>query len=72
MFNTSEEKRLGSLRLLREGTAADSVQEATADVAAGSHQPQQHLGRSVADCVVGFFVIFLRMDFQVGKEDVCV
>lgn len=34
MFNTSEEKRLGSLRLLREGTAADSVQEATADVAA--------------------------------------
>ena len=34
MFNTSEEKRLSSLRLLREGTAADSVQEATADVAA--------------------------------------
>ncbi|XP_042107080.1 lymphoid enhancer-binding factor 1 isoform X1 [Ovis aries] len=36
----------------------------------GSHQPQQHLGRSVADCVVGFFVIFLRMDFQSNKVPV--
>lgn len=73
MFNTSEEKRLGSLQLLREGTVADSVQEATASVGAQLTPTAATPGQdSVADCIAGFFVIFLRMDFQVGKEDVCV
>ena len=73
MFNTSEEKRLGSLQLLREGTVVDSVQEATASVAAQLTPTAATPGQdSVADCIAGFFVIFLRMDFQVGKEDVCV
>lgn len=68
MFNTSEEKHLGSLELLGEGTAADVVQEATANVAATAATPGQD---SVADCTVGS-AIFLRMAFQVGREDVCV
>ncbi|XP_059743556.1 lymphoid enhancer-binding factor 1 isoform X7 [Bos indicus] len=71
MFNTSEEKRLGSLQLLREGTVADSVQEATASVGAQLTPTAATPGQdSVADCIAGFFVIFLRMDFQSNKVPV--
>ena len=72
MFNTSEEKHLGSLELLGEGTAADAVQEATAAVAARHMATAAVPGQdSVADGAVGS-AMFLRMAFQVGREDVCV